>query len=96
LHPEMAMNALSRKDNETFICNACAWKEAEEELAALDAEKTKDTIITYSEPKQDARGFWICEVTNGGAMPLANAKYTTKKGLLDWIKKDKKERSGNE
>lgn len=33
LHKEAVMNALSRKDNVTYICNDCAVTEAMEELA---------------------------------------------------------------
>jgi hypothetical protein len=33
LHPEEGMRALSRKDNVTEICDACATTEAMEELA---------------------------------------------------------------
>jgi superfamily II helicase len=32
LHEDEVMNALSRKDNDTYICNDCATKEAFEEL----------------------------------------------------------------
>jgi len=28
LHPELAMNALSRKDNETYVCSPCGREEA--------------------------------------------------------------------
>ena len=28
LHPELAMNALSRKDNETYVCSPCGRDEA--------------------------------------------------------------------
>ena len=31
LHPDEVMNSLSRKDNETYICNPCAVKEAMED-----------------------------------------------------------------
>ena len=32
LHPEEVMNALSRKDNETYICNACGDQEAFDDM----------------------------------------------------------------
>jgi len=32
LHPEEAMNALSRKDNETYICNDCGDQEAFDDM----------------------------------------------------------------
>jgi hypothetical protein len=32
LHPQMAMNALSRRDNETFICSPCGSVEAMEDF----------------------------------------------------------------
>jgi hypothetical protein len=28
LHPELAMNALSRKDNKTYVCSPCGRDEA--------------------------------------------------------------------
>lgn len=37
LHPDEVMNALSRKNNETYICNDCGTKEALEELEAWEA-----------------------------------------------------------
>jgi hypothetical protein len=36
LHKEEVMNALSRKDNKTYICSSCALGEAMEELEKLD------------------------------------------------------------
>lgn len=32
LHPDEIMNSLSRKDNETYICNDCGNTEAFDEL----------------------------------------------------------------
>ena len=32
LHPDEVMNALSRKDNETYICSQCGTEEALEEF----------------------------------------------------------------
>lgn len=32
LHPEMVRNSLSRKDNETYICDDCGTAEALEEM----------------------------------------------------------------
>lgn len=32
LHDEDVMNALSRKDNKTYICGSCAFDEAMEEF----------------------------------------------------------------
>lgn len=39
LHENEAMNALSRKDNETYICTQCARREALEELKKLEVEE---------------------------------------------------------
>lgn len=38
LHPDEAMNALSRSDNETYICNDCGVDEAMEELKKYSRE----------------------------------------------------------
>ena len=34
LHPTLAMNALSRRDNETYICPSCGTEEAFEDYMA--------------------------------------------------------------
>jgi hypothetical protein len=37
LHDDEVMNALSRKDNETYICNDCSMGEAMDDLMRRDA-----------------------------------------------------------
>jgi hypothetical protein len=32
MHPETAMNALSRRDNDTYICSPCGGREAMQDL----------------------------------------------------------------
>lgn len=48
---------------------------------------------TITEPKQDAKGMWCAEIWQDGqnVMPFKEPNFTTKKGLLNYIKKFKAE-----
>jgi hypothetical protein len=50
-------------------------------------------MFIYTEPKQDAHGMWCAEIwqTEQTVMPYKEMKFTTKKGLLNYIKKFKVE-----
>jgi hypothetical protein len=43
----------------------------------------------YSEPKQNHKGLWVCEVTAPDGRWLETMSFTTKKRLLEYIKAEK-------
>lgn len=48
---------------------------------------------TITEPRKNAQGMWMAEIWQDGqnVMPIKQMKFTTKKGLLNYIKKFKAE-----
>jgi hypothetical protein len=46
-------------------------------------------MIKYSEPKQDYKGMWYTKITDENGKLIQTTFKTTKKSLLDFIKKSK-------
>ena len=54
LHAEQALNSLSRRDDKTYICNACGDEEALIDLGSIDpTDIEKEFIKTHKRSKKN-------------------------------------------
>ena len=45
LHPEQALNSLSRRDGKTYICNTCGDEEAMIDLGSMEPDKVEKEFV---------------------------------------------------
>ena len=64
MHPEKAMNALSRRDNETYICSPCGTAEGMED--AIEQVGTHSAFLQILQECPKAQASWVEKFETGG------------------------------